>query len=165
MNVFLKGVVKMAVMTMKQKALSIRESYELYEGEELKYYIQRRKLLTKKPAFDIYIESGVVASIEVTETGSPLVFKITLNGTDAGEIRFDGVAAVNKLIYEAKNIEIAGNGMLTEFSVKDKDKKIIGTIKKKIVSYKDTYDIEFESEGDSLLFAAIALTVDETFHG
>ena len=153
----------MAVMTMKQKALSIRESYELYEGEELKYYIQRRKLLTKKPAFDIYIESGVVASAEVTESGSPLVFKITLSGEDAGEVRYDGIAGVNKLIYEAKGLEIDGNSMLNEFAVKDKDKKIIGTIKKKIVSFKDTYDIEFD--GDPLLFDMLALVVDETFHG
>lgn len=155
----------MATLTMIQKALSLKEKYEVYDGDTLKYYIERRKLMSSKPAFDISVESGVIASTEVTSTGSPLIFKLTFNGEDAGEICYDGVAGINKLVYEAKGIEIDGNSMLTEFSVKDKDKKIIGTIKKKIVSYKDTYDLEFESEGDSLLFAAIALVVDETFHG
>ena len=155
----------MAGLLMKQKAVSLRESYELYDGNELKYCIQRRKLLTRKPAFDIFTEAGVVASAEVTNTDSPLVFRIIFGGEEAGEIRYDGVAGVNKLVYEAKGLEIDGNSMLNEFSVKDKDKKIIGTIKKKIVSFKDTYDIDFESEGEALLFAMLALVVDETFHG
>lgn len=150
---------------MIQKALSLKEKYEVYDGDTLKYFIERRKLISSKPAYDISVESGVVASAAVTETGSPLVFNLTFNGEDAGEVRYDGVAGINKLIYEAKGIEIDGNCMLTEFSVKDKDKKIIGTVKKKIVSFKDTYDIEFVSEGDSLLFAMLTLLIDETFHG
>ena len=155
----------MAKLTMIQKALSLKEKYEVYDGDTLKYYIERRKLVSSKPAYDISVESGVVASAAVTETGSPLVFNLTFNGEDAGEVRYDGVAGINKLIYEAKGIEIDGNSMLTEFSVKDKDKKIIGTVKKKIVFFKDTYDIEFVSEGDSLLFAMLTLLIDETFHG
>ena len=67
----------MGELQMKQKALSIREYYELYDGNELKYIIKRRKLITKKPAFDIYIEEGVVATAEVTNTASPLTFKLT----------------------------------------------------------------------------------------
>ncbi|MBR6476148.1 MAG: hypothetical protein IKS98_11970 [Lachnospiraceae bacterium] len=155
----------MAKLIMIQKALSLKEKYEVYDGDTLKYYIERRKLVSSKPAYDISVESGVVASAAVTETGSPLVFNLTFNGEDAGEVRYDGVAGINKLIYEAKGIEIDGNSMLTEFSVKDKDKKIIGTVKKKIVFFKDTYDIEFVSEGDSLLFAMLTLLIDETFHG
>ena len=155
----------MAKLTMIQKALSLKEKYEVYDGDTLKYYIERRKLVSSKPAYDISVESGVVASAAVTETGSPLVFNLTFNGEDAGEVRYDGVAGINKLIYEAKGIEIDGNSMLTEFSVKDKDKKIIGTVKKKIVSFKDTYDIEFASEEDSLLMVMFALLIDETFHG
>lgn len=154
----------MASLTMIQKALSLKEKYEVYDGDTLKYYIERRKLMSSKPAFDISVESGVIASAEVTATGSPLIFKLTFNGEDAGEIRYDGVAGINKLVYEAKGIEIDGNSMLTEFTVK-KDKKSIGTVKKKIVSFKDTYAIEFESEGDSLLFTALTLVIDETFHG
>lgn len=155
----------MAKLTMIQKALSLKEKYEIYDGDTLKYYIERRKLVSSKPVFDISVESGVVASAAVTETGSPLVFSLTFNGEDAGDVRYDGVAGINKLIYEAKGIEIDGNSMLTEFSVKDKDKKIIGTVKKKIVSFKDTYDIEFASEEDSLLMVMFALLIDETFHG
>lgn len=155
----------MAKLTMIQKALSLKEKYEVYDGDTLKYYIERRKLVSSKPAYDISVESGVVASAAVTETGSPLVFNLTFNGEDAGEVRYDGVSGINKLIYEAKGIEIDGNSMLTEFSVKDKDKKIIGTVKKKIVSFKDTYDIEFASEEDSLLMVMFALLIDETFHG
>ena len=155
----------MAKLIMIQKALSLKEKYEVYDGDTLKYYIERRKLVSSKPAYDISVESGVVASAAVTETGSPLVFSLTFNGEDAGDVRYDGVAGINKLIYEAKGIEIDGNSMLTEFSVKDKDKKIIGTVKKKIVSFKDTYDIEFASEEDSLLMVMFALLIDETFHG
>ena len=155
----------MAKLTMIQKALSLKEKYEVYDGDTLKYFIERRKLISSKPAYDISVESGVVASAAVTEAGSPLIFNLTFKGEDAGEVRYDGVAGVNKLIYEAKGIEIDGNSMLTEFSVKDKDKKIIGTIKKKIVSFKDTYEIEFASEEDSLLMVMFTLLIDETFHG
>ena len=113
----------MAGLLMKQKALSIRESYEVYSKDELKYIIQRRKLLTSKPAFDISVESGVLATADITSTSSPKIYKIAFNGEDGGEIRFDGISGVNKLIYEAKGLEIDGNSILTEFTVKDKNKK------------------------------------------
>lgn len=155
----------MGELLMKQKALSLKESYELYCGEELKYFIQRRKLMTKKPAYDIFTEEGVVASAEVTNAAAPLVYRLKFGDSDAGEVRFDEIPGVNKLIYEDKGIEIDGNSILSEFSIKDKDKKIIGTIKKKLVSMKDTYDIQFADDKDELLFAMLALLIDETFHG
>ena len=155
----------MAELLMKQKALSIRESYEVYSGNDLKYIMQRRKLLTSKPAYDIFVESGVVATAEVTSTAAPVIYKVAFNGEDAGEVRFDETPGVNKLVYEAKGIEVDGNSILSEFTIKDKDKKIIGTIKKKLVSMKDTYDIKFENDADELLFVMLALLVDETFHG
>ena len=155
----------MGELLMKQKALSIRESYEVYSGEELKYIMQRRKLLTSKPAYDIYIEEGVVATAEVTSTGSPVIYKIAFNGEDAGEVRYTETPGVNKLIYEAKGIEIDGNSILSEFIVRDKEKNIIGTIKKKLVSMKDTYDIKYYNDSDELLFVMFGLLVDETFHG
>ena len=155
----------MAELLMKQKALSLRESYEVYRNSELKYIIQRRKLLSKKPAFDIYVEEGIVASAEVTNNDSPKIYKISFNGENAGEVSFSGIAGVNKLVYEERGIEVCGNSMLTEFSVKDHDRKIIGTIKKKIVSMKDTYDISFINDEDELLFAMLGLLIDETFHG
>ena len=65
----------MTTLTMIQKALSLKEKYEVYDGDTLKYYIERRKLMSSKPAFDISVESGVIASAEVTATGSPLIFK------------------------------------------------------------------------------------------
>ena len=71
----------------------------------------------------------------------------------------------HKLVYADKGIEVDGNSILSEFSIKDKDKKIIGTIKKKLVSMKDTYDIKFDNEDDELLVVMLALLVDETFHG
>ena len=155
----------MAELLMKQKALSIRESYEVYNGNELKYIIQRRKLLAKKPVYDIFVESGVVATAEVTNTAAPVIYKLNLNEKDAGEVRFDEKPGVNKLVYADKCIEVDGNSILSEFSIKDKDKKIIGTIKKKLVSMKDTYDIKFDNEDDELLVVMLALLVDETFHG
>ena len=155
----------MAELIMKQKALSIRESYELYSGEDLKYYIKRRKLLKKKPAFDMYTEEGIIASAEVTNASAPLIFKLTFNEKDAGEIRYEETPGVHRLNYDEKGIVIDGNSLLTEFSIKDSDKKIIGTIKKKIVSVGDTYEIKFEKEDDELLFAMLALIVDESFHG
>ena len=155
----------MAELLMKQKALSIRESYEVYNGNELKYIIQRRKLIAKKPVYDVFVESGVVATAEVTSTTSPVIYKLTINDKDAGEVRFDEKPGVNKLIYADKGIEIDGNSILSEFTIKDKDKKIIGTIKKKLVSMKDTYDIKFDNEDDELLIVTLALLVDETFHG
>ena len=155
----------MGELLMKQKALSIRESYEVYNGDELKYIMQRRKLLASKPAYDIYIEDGVVATAEVTSTAAPVIYKIAFNGEDAGEVRFDEIPGVNKLVYEEKGIEVDSNSILSEFTIKDKDKKIIGTIKKKLVSMKDTYDIKFENDSDELLFVMLGLLVDETFHG
>ena len=155
----------MAELLMKQKALSIRESYEVYNGNELKYIIQRRKLLAKKPVYDIFVESGVVATAEVTSTTAPVIYKLSFNEKDAGEVRFDEKPGVNKLIYADKGIEIDGNSILSEFTIKDKDKKIIGTIKKKLVSMKDTYDIKFDNEDDELLIVTLALLVDETVHG
>ena len=153
----------MAELLMKQKALSIRENYEVYNSDELKYIMQRRKLLTSKPAYDIFVESGVVATAEVTSTAAPVIYKIAFNGEDAGEVRYDETPGVNKLVYEAKGIEVDGNSILSEFTIKDK--KIIGTIKKKLVSMKDTYDIKFENDDDELLIVMLALLVDETFHG
>lgn len=155
----------MAELFMKQKALSIRESYEVYSANDLKYIMQRRKLLTSKPAYDIFVESGVVATTEVTRTAAPVIYKVAFNGEDAGEVRFDETPGVNKLVYEAKGIEVDGNSILSEFTIKGKDKKIIGTIKKKLVSMKDTYDIKFENDDDELLIVMLALLVDETFHG
>ena len=155
----------MVELLMKQKALSIRENYEVYSSDELKYIIQRRKLLAKKPVFDIFVEEGVVATAEVTSTAAPVIYKIAFNGEDAGEVRYDETPGVNKLVYEAKGIEVDGNSILSEFTIKDKDKKIIGTIKKKLVSMKDTYDIKFENDDDELLIVMLALLVDETFHG
>ena len=155
----------MAELLMKQKALSLRESYEVYNGNELKYIIQRRKLLAKKPVYDVFVESGVVATAEVTSTTSPVIYKLTINDKDAGEVLFEEKPGVNKLIYADKGIEIDGNSILSEFTIKDKDKKIIGTIKKKLVSMKDTYDIKFDNEDDELLIVTLALLVDETFHG
>ncbi len=155
----------MIKLLMKQKALSLRESYEVYKDDELKYIMQRRKLLASKPVYDIFVEEGVVATAEVTHSDSPKIYKITFNGNSAGEVHFDGISGVNKLIYEEKGIEVIGNSMLTEFSVKTQDRKIIGTIKKKIVSMKDTYDISFQNEEDELLFTMLGLLVDESFHG
>lgn len=156
----------MAELLMKQKALSIRENYEIYSGNDLKYIIQRRKLLAKKPVFDIFVESGVVATAEVTRTAAPVVYKLTFGGEEAGEVTYDDEKpGVNKLVYASKGIEIDGNSILSEFTIKDKDKKIIGTVKKKLVSMKDTYDIKFENNDDELLITALTLLIDETFHG
>ena len=155
----------MGQMIMIQKALSIKESYELYIDNELKYFIKRRKLLTSKPAYDIFTEEGTVATAEVTSTTAPLIYKLAFNGQESGEICYNEIPGVNKLIYEEKGLEIDGNGNLTEFSVRNRDKNIIGTVKKKIVSMKDTYDICFQNEEDELLFTMIGLLIDETFHG
>ena len=155
----------MAELIMKQKALSIKESYEIYSGTDLKYFIKRRKLITKKPAFDVFTEDGVVASAEVVNTTAPLIFKLIIGEKEVGEVRYDETPGVNKLIYEEKGITIDGNSILSEFSIKDSNKKIIGTIKKKIVSVGDTYDISFENDEDELFFTLLALIVDESFHG
>ena len=155
----------MAELIMKQKALSIKESYELYKDGELKYFIKRRKLVTKKPVFDVYTEEGVIASAEVVSNGAPLIFKIIIGEKDAGEVRYDETPGVHKLTYDEKGITIDGNSLLTEFSIKDSNKKIIGTIKKKIVSVGDTYEISFDNDGDEQFFAILALLVDESFHG
>ena len=155
----------MGQMIMIQKALSIKESYELYINNELKYFIKRRKLLTSKRAYDIFTEDGTVATAEVTSTTSPLIYKLSFNEQDAGEVCYNEIPGVNKLIYKEKGLEIDGNSNLSDFSVKNSDKKIIGTIKKKIVSMKDTYDITYENDTDELLFAMLGLLVDETFHG
>lgn len=155
----------MGSLLMEQKALSLKESYELYSGGELKYFIRRRKLLTSKPAYDVFTEDGVIASAEVTSSASPLIYKLTFKGNAAGEVRFDGIPGVNILIYEEKGLEIIGNSILSEFTIKDRSKTILGTIKKKLVSMKDTYDIQFSDDTDELLFAMLALLVDETFHG
>jgi len=155
----------MAELLMKQKALALRESYELYKDNELKYIIQRKKLITKKPVYEIFVEEGIVASAEVTNNAAPKIYKLTVNGEDFGEVKFNNIPGVNKLEYEAKGIEINGNSTLTEFTVRNKEKNTIGTIKKKIVSMKDTYDISFVNDSDELLFAMFGLLVDETFHG
>ena len=154
----------MAELLMIQKALSLKESYELYSNNELKYFIKRRKLITSKPVYDIFVEEGVIATAEVAKS-SPLIYKLTFNETPAGEVRYDEIPGVHKLIYEEKGIEIVGNSLLTEFKITDKEKNTIGIIKKKIVSMKDTYDIQFQNDSDELLFAMLALLVDETFHG
>ena len=86
----------MAELLMKQKALSIRESYEVYSRNDLKYIMQRRKLLTSKPAYDIFVESGVVATAEVTSTAAPVIYKVAFGEKDAGEVRFDETPGVNK---------------------------------------------------------------------
>ena len=155
----------MGTLFMKQKALSIRENYELYCGDELKYIIKRRKLMAKMPIYDIFKEEGTVGSVEVVSKTSPLTFRISLNDNDEGEIKYEEIPGVNKLDYPSKGITIDGNSILSEFVIKDAAKKTIGTIKKKIVSVGDTYDIAFENDVDELLFAALALVTDETFHG
>lgn len=155
----------MKQLQMKQKALSIRENYEVFDGSELKYIIKRRKLIAKKPAYDIFTEEGIVAAAEVTNSASPLTFKISFREEDAGEATYAQIPGVTRIEYPAKGITIDGNSLLTEFSIKDSAKKIIGTIKKKIVSVGDTYDINFENDADELLFVMLALITDETFHG
>ena len=155
----------MGQMVMIQKALALKESYELYINEELKYFIKRRKLLTSKPVYDIFTEEGVVAFAEVTSSTAPRIYKLTFGDTDGGEVVYNETPGVNKLIYEQKGLEVTGNSNLTEFTVKNKDKKVTGTVKKKIVSMKDTYDISYENDSEDLLFAMLALLVDETFHG
>jgi len=150
---------------MEQKAIALRESYDLYSNGELKYFIRRRKLLTSKPTYDIFTESGTVGSASVTETAAPLIFALSFNGENAGEVVYEEIPGVHRLTYKDKGITVEGNNLLTEFNVKNRDKKIIGTVKKKIVSLKDTYDIDFVNDEDELLFAMLALLIDETFHG
>ncbi|MBR4341480.1 MAG: hypothetical protein IKP88_02015 [Lachnospiraceae bacterium] len=155
----------MGQLIMIQKALALKESYEVYLDNELKYFIKKRKLLKTKPAYDISTENGVVATAEVISATSPLIYKLTFGDKDFGEVCYKEVPGVNKLTFTEKGLEIDGNSNLNEFTVKDRDKKIIGTVKKTIVSIKDTYEINYINDSDELLFAIIGLLIDETFHG
>ena len=154
----------MGQLIMIQKALALKESYEIYYDGIMKYYIKKRKLISKKPAYEISTENGVVALAEIISNTAPRIYKMTFENIEAGEIVYNEIPGVNRLIYEQRGITVDGNGNLNEFKVKDADKKIIGTIKKKIVSVKDTYEINYDNDSDELLFAMIGLLIDETFH-
>ncbi|EGC36467.1 hypothetical protein DICPUDRAFT_151024 [Dictyostelium purpureum] len=134
------------VFQCKSKILSWGSKIKMYDasGENLIYYIKEKIRFSFYRKYYIYDNVGnEICCIKQDALIKPkLVIKMS-DGSD--------------------EFDIKGNWLAYEFSILN-DKLQIGSVRKKVLSWADTYNLDINDSFNPALFAAFVIVVDTCYH-
>lgn len=146
---------------LKQKILSWFDSYNIYdENDEIVYKVKGR--LSWGHLLKIYDNTGnEVGTIkEKIITIMPKFILYNEKNKEIGSISKKITLFKPSYKLSCNDWEIDGNILEWNYKVKDKNKNIIMTAKKKLFKLTDTYEIDIENKKDALLSLMIVLSID-----
>lgn len=153
----------MAKLTLCQKVIAAIETFEVKEGNAVKY-TAKRKILAIGSDYEVYQNGQVVAVIDQKVANLVKTYDITINGQSYGTIKKKFPALTKDMNYDARGWKLDGDALGMNFKFTDANKNVYATVKKKLVALGDTYELEFSNPADELLIVVLAIILDEAFH-
>lgn len=123
------------VYEISSKLISVGDKTTLYDMRGKKYAYIEERILHLMPHYDIYLEDHLVCSISKK-------FQLIKND------------------YKLTNgYKVNGNFLACNFQIKDPHGDIMGSIKRKLISIRDKYEIDIFDEKQELLALAILIAI------
>ncbi len=153
---------------LKQAVFSLRDSFKVFDESQRVVYHAHAKMLSISRQYNIYRSSD--ERLLFTMKRRLLSFMPVYELCDAAGRQ---VAIMRKRFAMFKNridIEAEGRGYLLEgniwahnFTVSSDGKPVL-TVRKKLLSWGDTYEIEIAEDGDTDKLIAFVIMIDSIFH-
>lgn len=153
----------MSSLTLHQKMVAMVESYEVKDGNTVKYTV-KKKILAMGADFEIFQNGKQVALIDQKILNAVKTFNISINGQPCGTVKKKFPALTKDMNYEARGWKLDGDALGMSFKFTDKQGNVYATVKKKVVALGDTYEINITNQEDELLIVALTIILDEAFH-
>ncbi len=151
-------------LTMHQKVISMLESYEIKQGDIVKY-TAKKKIIAAGADFNIFDAQGnKVALVDQKVLNMVKTFDISIHGQKCGTIKKKFPAITKDMNYDARGWKLDGDALGMSFKFTDAQKKVYATVKKKVLAIGDTYEITVTNPEDELLVVALTVILDEAFH-
>ncbi len=144
---------------LKKKHFSLRTQFTIFdEFEETRYYVNPAFISLVRHFHILDKDMNEVA--EVQKSLGPIIslYKFTLGGQDAGDLRAKTSFMKVKYSWAALGWEIKSNFLQTEYVI-TKNEMQIGTIHKKMMTWGESYEFEFEDENDEIPMAALVVAI------
>ena len=152
----------MGQLLIKQKVFSIRDKFDIYEeNQNVKYRVESSlfSLKYKLTVYDTYgNELGVITQKVFTLMPK---YDVEINGNYIGQIKQKFTFFKPKYEVDYNGWSVEGNIMGWNYSV-NKGFNLIASIKQKIISWGDTYVIDFINQEDELMILMLVLAIDAT---
>ena len=154
----------MSTLTLHQKLVAMVESYEVKDGNTLKY-TAKKKIITAGADFDVFDANGnQVALIDQKVLNMVKTYDISIYGQPCGTVKKKVPALTKDMSYDARGWKLNGDAFGINFMFTDAQKNVYATVKKKLVALGDTYEINITNPQDELLVVVLTIILDETFH-
>lgn len=147
-------------LILKEKILSILDSFNVYDENDKIYYKVKGKIaLSHKVA--IYDakgkELGIVKEKIIDVLPTFLLYK---DGEKAGTCKKKISVIKPKFEIDFNGWDIKGNWLEWDYSIVDKSGKTVAVISKKLLRLTDTYVIDVKDEADALDALMVVLAID-----
>ena len=153
---------------LKQKVLSVRDSYTIYDEKDQPVYTGKARMFTIGKKIDMYAADTEDIIYTLNRKLFSFLPAYTLNDKEGREI------AKMKQQFSMRNKKIDIEGVHGEFHVKGSlwafdfefykaDKKVVDVNKKRL-SWGDTYEITIHEDENAEFYLALVLMIDCMFH-
>lgn len=147
-------------LLIKQRLLALGDTYDIYDEQGRTKYFVKAELLTLGHQIHVYdyLHNEVAVIRQELFTLLPL-FNIEINGTFRGTIQkeFSFLSAKYEVNYNSWKVE--GDFLGWDYDVKDQNGPIMH-ISKEMLTWGDTYTIDFINQEDELEGIVLVIAID-----
>jgi uncharacterized protein YxjI len=150
----------------KQKLMSLTDSYRIFDQEENQVYEVRQKMMKLVGNLDFYDNIGnLVMNAKQDFLVIPARYQLIKNGVSLATIqkRFTLLTKKFDITSPLGEFYVEGNIFDYNFSIY-KEGTIVATVSKKILSWTDTYALEIFDDKDKDIILAMAIVIDKLAH-
>ena len=147
-------------LTFKQKALSLLDSYEVFDDKENVVYTVKGKFALGK-SFEVYDRNGrMVGAIKQKLMVLMPQFDIYQDDIYVGSIKRKFAFGKQDFSIEYKDWHVNGDYFGREYNVVDSKARIIARIAKMRFQWTDTYVLDTRDDNDALAVLMLVIAID-----
>lgn len=147
-------------LTFKQKAISLLDSYEVFDDKENTVYTVKGKFAFGK-SFEVYDRNGrMVGAIKQKLMVLMPQFDIYQDDICVGSIKRKFAFGRQNFDIEYQDWHVNGDYMGREYSVVDSKAHIVARIAKMRFQWTDTYVLDIPNDADALSILMLVIAID-----
>lgn len=153
----------------KQKVFSIGDSYNIYDEGQNPVFQVKQKLLALLPEFHIYAADGTELYTIKRKIALFAKYEIYRNSGTSTELvseinqKFNPLNPTLHANGSMGNYEISGDLFGFSFDIK-RDGAFCGSVSKVILSWGDSYELNFADNEDTTFMATLVVAIDNCLH-
>ncbi len=153
---------------LKQKVFSIRDSYNVYDENQNLVYYACAKLFSLPRQYKIYRGSDDSLLFTMKRrvfSFMPAYDLFDASGREIANMRKQLAIFSNRIDIQSgdKSYNLEGNIWAHNFTISTPEKTVLN-VKKKIISWGDTYEITIEDDSETDKLVAFVVMIDSIYH-